>query len=498
MATLAAIDLGAQSGRVALGRFDGQRLDISVVHRFANNPVRVRGTLYWDILRLYQDALDGLRAAGREAGGLDSLGVDSWAVDFGLVDRRGRLVQNPVHYRDSRRAGALDEVLGRVGCRKLYDRTGIQILPINTIFELAAMSAEQDPALAAAETLLMVPDLLNYWLSGSQVTEFTNATTTQLLDARTGAWCTDLLDCLGIRSGLLPEIVQPGTPLGEIAADVRAETGISGSKVVAVGSHDTASAVVAVPFRRPGSAYISVGTWSLVGVERAEPVIDERTFAMNLTNEGGVAGTYRLLRNVTGLWLLHECRKTWALSGRNYGFEELMVLAETAPALKCFIEPNDSRFTEPGDMPARIREYCSGTGQPLPDSPAEVVRCVLESLALKHAQTVGLLGAAADETPGEIHMVGGGARNELLCQWTASASDMPVLAGPEEATLVGNLLVQTISLGEIGSVAEARELVRTSFPPKLYDPATSSAWEEARLRFADLAASDQRAAGAGT
>jgi rhamnulokinase len=485
MATLAAVDLGAQSGRVAVGRFDGERLEVREVHRFPNVPVRTRGTLYWDVLRLYGEVLDGLRAAGREAGKIDALAVDSWGVDFGLVDRAGRLVRNPVHYRDGRRARAFDAVLERVPARELYERTGIQLMSINTVFELGAMAAESDPALEVADTLLLVPDLFHYWLSGARTSELTNASTTQLLDAASRSWAVDLLERIGVSDGLMPEIVEPGTTLAKLDDEAADETRLWDAEVVAVATHDTGSAVAAIPFRRPGSPFVSAGTWSLAGVEVPEPVIDDRTFAANLTNEGGVEGTFRLLRNVTGLWLVHECRRAWAVEGHEYSFDELVELAEEAPALRSFVDPNDPAFAESGDMPARVRAFCAHTGQAEPVEPGAVVRCILESLALKHAQAVELLGSVTGTTPQEVHVVGGGARNELLCRWTAAAAGVPVEAGPEEATLVGNLLVQAIALGEIGSVAEARGVVAASFAPTTYEPERSPAWDEARARFAE-------------
>jgi len=489
MATMAAVDLGAQSGRVALGRFDGERLSVSEVHRFPNIPVRTRGTLQWDILRLYQDVLEGLRAAGRAASRVDSIAVDSWAVDFGLLDRAGRLLGNPVHYRDARRAAAFDGVLARVPARELYERTGIQLLPINTVFELAAMASEHDPALAAADALLLVPDLLHYWLSGARTSELTNATTTQCFDPRAGRWDAELLARLEIPAGLMPEVVSPGTQLGALAADVAVETGLDSAAVIAVGTHDTASAVAAIPFRQPGSAYVSAGTWSLVGLEVAEPVIDDRTFAANLTNEGGVAGTFRLLRNINGLWLLHECRRAWALEGRDYAFAELVGLAQDAAPLRSLVDPDDPALTEPGDMPRRVRELCARTGQPEPEESGALARCILESLALKHAHAIQLLAAATGTAPAEVHVVGGGAQNEPLCRWTADAAGLPVLAGPEEATEIGNLLLQAMALGEIASLDEAREVVRASFQPAVYEPQDEPVWREARERFADLAPS---------
>jgi rhamnulokinase len=482
MAVLAAIDLGAQSGRVALGRFDGERLQVTEVHRFENVPVRVRGTLHWDVLRLFRDTLDGLRAAAAAAA-VDSLAVDSWGVDFGLVDRRGRLLQNPVHYRDARRTGAAESVFARVPPRELYERTGVQLLPINTLFELAAMVGEDDPALGAAETVLLIPDLIHQWLCGSRTAEFTNATTTQCLDPVAGGWAADLLERLGIPRRLFPEIVRPGTVLGPVTAEVSEATGLDGARVVAVATHDTASAVAAVPLRSSGSVFLSVGTWSLVGVETDRPQIDEKTYAANLSNEGGVAGTFRLLRNVTGLWLVDECRRSWALQGQQYSFDELLDLARGASELRSFVDPNDPAFAAPGDMPTRVAASCVRTGQPEPSEPGAIVRCLLESLALKHAQTVELLGEVTGREPAELHVVGGGARNELLCEWTAHAAGLPVVAGPEEATLVGNLLVQAMALGEISTLEEARGVVRASFAPRTYEPTGSERWREARERF---------------
>ena len=487
MSVMAAVDLGAQSGRVALGRFDGERLDVSEVHRFANEPVRARGTLYWDVLGLYREALEGLRGAARQAT-IDSVAVDSWGVDFGLLDRTGRLLRSPVHYRDARRAAAAEGVFSRVPRRELYERTGIQLMPINTVFELAGMADENDPALEAAETLLLVPDLLHYWLCGSRATEFTNATTTQCFDPRAGDWAVDLLERLDVPGRLLPEIVQPGTALGSVSAEVSEETGLGAATVVAVATHDTGSAVAAVPIGTPGACFLSVGTWSLVGVEVSQPLINDETFDANLTNEGGVGGTFRLLRNVTGMWLLHECRRTWALEGREYSFEELVALAESVPPLRSFIDPNDPVFAQPGDMPARVREVCVRTGQQEPGDVGAIVRCVLESIALKHAEVVALLGEVTGLAPTELHVVGGGARNQLLCEWTAGASGLTVLAGPEEATVVGNLLVQAMALGEISSLSEAREVVRTSFEPSVHEPRDSEAWQEARERFRALVA----------
>jgi rhamnulokinase len=491
MATMVAVDLGAQSGRVAVGHLDGERLAVSEVHRFENVPVTAHGILHWDVLRLFGDVVAGLRAAGQE-GPVDSVGVDSWAVDFGLLDRHGRLLGNPVHYRDRRRAAAHEDVLALVPGRELYERTGIQILPINTLNELAALAAEHDPALEAAETLLLIPDLMHYWLGGRPVAERTNATTTQCFDPHDGRWAADLLGRLGLPARLFPQVVPPGTPLGPLDPGVVGHTGLAGAAVIAPATHDTASAVAAVPFRDPRSVYISAGTWSLVGLELNAPLIDDRTFAANLTNEGGVAGTTRLLRNVTGLWLLHECRRAWALEERHLGFDELVALAGESPPLHSLIDPDDPRFASPGDMPGRIREFCAESGQPEPVEPGAVARCVLESLALGHAQAIRQLEEITGSTPPEVHVVGGGAQNDLLCRWTASAAGLPVLAGPVEAAAIGNLLVQALALGELASIAQARELVHASFVPTVYEPEAPCEWAEARARFYDLSGESRR------
>ncbi len=473
MPRLAAVDLGAQSGRVAVGTFDGERLTVDEVHRFENTPVTQDGVLRWDFERLYRNTLDGLAAAAP----VDSVAVDSWAVDFGLVDADGRLLASPVHYRDGRRAAAVERVYERVPPRELYERTGIQLLPINTVFELAALVGENDPALAGADTLLLIPDLVHARLCGSRSTELTNATTTQCFDPHAGTWAGDLLERLEIPADVFPEVVPPGTPLGRTA---------DGVAVIAVATHDTGSAVAAVPFGHHDSVFVSAGTWSLVGLEVDRPLITDATFAANLTNEGGVAGTFRLLRNVTGLWLLHESRRAWADAGRDHSFDDLNELAAAAPPFQSLVDPDHESFAAPGDMPARIAAFCEHTGQPAPGDPGATARCILESIALKHAVTVDLLREVTGADPVELHVVGGGARNELLCRWTAQTTGLPVLAGPEEATLVGNLLVQAMALGELASLEEARTVVRASFVPTVYEPTPSAGWSEARQRFAEL------------
>jgi rhamnulokinase len=489
MATMAAIDLGAQSGRVVVGRFDGERLSIAEVHRFANVPVLAAGTLHWDALQLYEEILQGLTAAASESPAIDSVGVDTWGVDFALIDRAGRLIGNPVHHRDRRTQDLMERVFARVPARELYERTGIQLMPINTVFQLFAMAEAGDRALEVAHRLLLMPDLFHFWLGGVAACELTNATTSQCYDPRAQAWATGILRRLGLPAEVFRETVIPSSVLGPLRPDVAERTRLRRAVVVAPATHDTASAVAAVPLRDPSSVYISAGSWSLVGMELAAPLITDETFAANLTNEGGLGGTFRLLRNVDGLWLLHECREAWKADGHAWEFHELVRMAEDSPPLRSFVEPNDPRFLAPGDLPDRIRAFCAETSQPVPDDAGAVARCVLESLALKHRQTVQLLARATGAVPPEVHIVGGGALNAPLCQWTADATALPVLAGPVEATAIGNLAAQAMALGELASLDEARQVIRASFEPALYEPSGSAAWLEAAERFDLIAAS---------
>jgi rhamnulokinase len=483
---MAAVDLGAQSGRVALGELDDGRLTVREVHRFANVPLRTGDRLSWDVSGLYDAVLDGLAAAGREAD-VASVGVDTWGVDYGLLDEDGELVENPVHYRDSRTDGAMEALFGEVPAREVYERTGIQLMPINTLVQLYAAKRAGERALERAKTLLLIPDLFHYWLSGVAACELTNATTTQCLDPRAQAWATGLLERLRLPLEVFPEIIRPATQLGALLEGVAERTRLRRAVVVAPATHDTASAVAAVPFRHPDAAYISAGTWSLVGVELEAPLVDDRTFAANLTNEGGIDGTIRLLRNVSGLWLLQDCQRSWASEGSALDDDEVVARAADAPALRSFVEPNDPAFLAPGDMPGRIRAFCERTGQPVPEDASAVARCVLESLALKYRQTLELIAGVTGVTPPEVHIVGGGSRNRLLCQWTADATGMPVVAGPEEATVVGNLLAQALALGELTSLEQARSVVRASFEPTVYEPSGVPEWDDAYDRFLAIA-----------
>ena len=466
-----AVDLGASSGRVVVGRVGPSRLELEEVHRFPNEPVALPDGLHWDILRLYREVLGGLRAAGG-AGLVVSVGVDGWGVDYALLDETGALLGNPYSYRDGRTAGVADKVHARWPFEELYARTGVQLLPFNTVYQLAA--AAGTPQLEAASTLLLLPDLLGYWLTGSAGAEATNASTTALLDVRTGDWSPEALAAAGVGVGrsLLPALRRPGEPLGPLRAEVATETGLPGSvEVTAVGSHDTASAVVGVPADGDRFAYISCGTWGLVGVELDAPVLTGESRAANFTNEGGVDGRVRYLRNVMGLWLLQESLRAWERARQPADLPALLEAAAARPTGGPLVDPDDPAFLPPGDMPARVQAACRRTGQPAPATRPELVRCILDSLAAAFARAVADAARLSGRQVEVVHLVGGGARNRLLCQLTADACGLPVLAGPVEATALGNVLVQARAAGRVGGDLEAlRALVRQTQEVRRHRP----------------------------
>jgi rhamnulokinase len=482
-----ALDLGAESGRAMLGQFDGERLRLSEVHRFPNSPVRLPDGLHWDALRLWTEIKSGLNHAGRERGAeLGGVGLDTWGVDFGLLDRHGALISNPYHYRDSRTDGMLEEAFRRVPRGEIFERTGIQFMQINSLYQLLSMAVRQSPILDVAETFLTMPDLFNYWLTGRKVCEFSIATTTQCYDPRRGDWARSLFEKLNIPPRIFPEIVSPGTVLGELSPSVAEEVGLGSLPVIAPGCHDTASAVAAVPAEGADFLYISSGTWSLVGAEVPGPVINAQSLAFDVTNEGGVCGTFRFLKNVTGLWLVQESRRTWASQGEKLSYDELTHMAAQAEPLQSVVDPDCGEFLKPGDMPDRIRACCQETGQPVPRSKGAVVRCALESLALKYRWVLERIEEILGLRLEPIHIVGGGTRNRLLNQLTADATGRPVVAGPIEATAAGNVLMQMMALGHIGSLAEGRQVVRDSFDVAVYEPKGGPEWDEAYSRFLNV------------
>jgi sugar (pentulose or hexulose) kinase len=472
-AVVAAVDLGASAGRVIVARVASAGIEMHEVSRFPNEPVSAGGTLYWDILRLYDSIVSGLRSAASTFR-LASAGIDSWGVDYGLLDATGALIGNPVHYRDSRTEG----VAVPVTHADLYTATGIQYLPFNTIYQLSAASGT--PALRAAKTLLLIPDLLAYWLTGSVGAEVTNASTTSLLDVSTRQWSTGIMQQAGIPPSLFPPLRQPGDVIGSIREDVGAPV-----PLLAVGSHDTASAVAAVPASGPHFAYISSGTWSLVGMELPAPVLTEDSRRANFTNEAGLDGTIRYLRNVTGLWLLQECVRHWGPAG--LALESLLAEAAAAEPLRFIIDTDDPLFLPPGDMPSRIASWLTARGFAAPSAPGEVVRCVLDSLALAYRRAVLAAQSLSGRHADVVHVVGGGSRNQLLCQLTADAIGLPVVAGPAEATALGNVLVQARARrAGPGSLDEMRQLVRSDTAGsglRRYAPSGNGrAWDAAEVR----------------
>ncbi len=482
-----AFDLGASSGRAVHGMFDGRELELEEIHRFPNTMVRLLDHLHWDVPRLFEEMKHALGLyAKRHGSNLESVGVDTWGVDFALIGRNRTLLGLPYAYRDHQTDGIMEIAFELMPREEIFSRTGIQFMQFNTLFQLLALVRSNSPLLDVAERLLMIPDLFNFLLTGEQVAEFTEATTSQCYDPRAGEWAWSLLERLGIPNRIMPEIIPPGTVLGDLLSHISEETGIGRVSVVAPACHDTGSAVASVPARGEGWAYLSSGTWSLMGIEVVEPVINELSLSYNFTNEGGVGGTFRLLKNITGLWLIQECRRIWARMGEELSYDEITAMASEAEPFVSMIDPDHPSFLNPPDMPEAIAKFCRETGQPTPDTKAKVARTVFESLALKCRMVLEMLRELKGGPISVIHIVGGGTKNRLLCQFTANATGLPVVAGPVEATAIGNILVQAMAQGEIGSVGELREVVRRSFPLDEYQPEDVESWEDAYGRFREI------------
>ncbi len=487
-----AVDMGASSGRHVLGLFDGGRLRLEEVYRFENGPVEVAGRLYWDMLGQWAHVRAGLRAGGGKAGDrVTSIGVDTWGVDFGLLGRGDELLGNPYHYRDARTNGLMEKAFGIVSRADIFRHTGLQFMQFNTLYQLLAMKLAGSPLLDVAESLLMVPDLFHWLLSGVKCNEMSEASTSQFYDPIQGDWSVDLFQKFSLPTRILGKITQPGTTLGTLRASLAAETGLASAKVVLPGSHDTASAVMAVPAAsRPGArpdwCYISLGTWALMGVESPRPVVNDAVLKLNFTNEGGVGNTTRLLKNITGLWLVQECRRTWNQAGAGYDWEALNRLSAAAAPLRSFINPDAQDFLAPGDMPEAIRAFCRKTGQPAPEDNGAVLRCALESIAMRFRQVMGMCEELSGGRIETIHIVGGGTKNRQLCQFAADACGRRVVAGPVEATAIGNLMMQAVAAGDVSSIAEAREVIRRSFPVDEYEPQNTAVWDEAFGRFSKV------------
>lgn len=486
-ASFIAFDLGAESGRCVVGTLRNGCLELEEVHRFPNGPVRIIDTLHWDVLRIWQEMKEAMRMCASKYGdAIESMGVDTWGVDFGLLGRGDILLCNPYHYRDKRTDGMLEEAFKRVPREEIFEQTGIQFMQINTLFQLLSMVVQGSPLLDVAETFLMMPDLFNFWLTGVKVSEFSIATTTQFYNPRAKDWAKPLIERMGIPTHILPPIVPSGTILGDLLSSVADDVGMPKVKVIAPACHDTGSAVAAVPAEGDSWCYISCGTWALMGVEIDEPIINEHSLRLNFTNEGGYGGKIRFLKNIMGLWLVQECRRTWARRGKEHSYSELTEMASEAKPFKMFIDPDNSIFLHPGDMPSRMHDFCIRTSQQPPETMGEFIRCALESLALKCRWVLDRLEELLGKRIDVVHIVGGGSRNSLLCQFIANATHRSVIAGPTEATAAGSIMIQALTLGHVSSHEEARSVIRRSFEMQHYEPADAEEWEAAYERFKDI------------
>ena len=481
-----AIDLGASSGRGIVGTFNGEKLTLKEIHRFSNDPVILCGRMYWDILRIFHEIKQSISKTVLDGDAIRSIGIDTWGVDYALLDESGRMLANPYHYRDARTEGIVSYVGRFFAPSELYSVTGIQTMNFNTVFQLAADLRDDPKMVENATRMLNIPDLLNYFLTGKMANEYTILSTGALLDAANRDYAKDIIAKAGIPQRLFGDIVAPGTSLGKLLPQVQSEVGKTDAEVLTVASHDTASAVIAVPTQEKEFLFISSGTWSLMGTELDAPKINAQTEKYNFTNEGGANNTIRFLKNIMGLWLIQESRRQWRREGKEYSFAELEALAKAAKPFACFIDPDDASFVAPGDLPARVREFCQKTGQYVPKTVGEIMRCIYESLAMKYRYTAETIQKLTGISPRVIHVVGGGTKDGFLSQMTADACGIPVCAGPEEATAIGNLLVQLMATGEAKSLSDARAIVAASFACKHYTPENTAAWDAAYQTFCTL------------
>ncbi len=473
-----AIDFGASSGRVMLGEYDGQRIQVRELHRFTNDPVVINGTMYWDVLRLFHEIKQGI-IKSKEYGTAESIGVDTWGVDFGLLDDQGYLLENPVHYRDTRTQGILEKAFKKIPQEEFYRLTGIQFMEINTVYQLFALKEQRPELLARSESLLMIPDLFNYFLSGVKASERSIVSTTQMGDPWKCGWVEEVVAKLELPRRILGEVVPTGTMIGRLQTSIREELGVGDLAVIAVAGHDTQCAMAAVPAQTEDFIFLSSGTWSLLGTELAEPVVTEQSAELNLTNETGMGGKTSFLKNIVGLWLIQESRRQWLKEGKEYSFAQLEELAEAAQPFQCLIDPDAPVFAPAGNMPERIRTYCRETGQKIPQTEGEIVRCINESLALKYRYVMEEIKACTGKDYEAIHMIGGGVKSELLCRFAAHACGIRVVAGPAEATVYGNMVIQLMAGGAIADLHHARQVIAASETPLIYEPGDREVWEKA-------------------
>ncbi len=482
MKRVLAFDFGASSGRAILGIFDGEKIELQEVHRFSNDPVKINGTVYWDVQRLFFEIKQGILKA-KEAGGFDSIGIDTWGVDFGLLRKDGTLVENPVHYRDARNDGMVEKATEYMSKERMYDITGIQFMDFNTIFQLLSLKENRPYILEEADTLLFMPDLLNYMLSGVKSTEYSIATTSQMVDLKTNDWSEEILDTFGIDKNILTPIAPTGAVIGQLSGEICEELGVAKADIVSVAAHDTQSAITATPCEFDDFAFISCGTWSLFGTEVKEPIINEASKKLNVTNEGGYDYTTAFLKNICGLWLIQESRRQWIREGKEYSYAELEKLALECEPFKCFIDPDAPEFAPMGNLPRRVKEYCEKTGQYVPQTVGEIIRCIYESLALKYRYTFDGIKECTGKDYDRIHVMGGGTKDKLLLQMTAQSCNVNVYGGPIEATALGNVAIQLMSTGAIKDIKEARKIIAKGENLKLYEPKDNSDWEKAYENF---------------
>lgn len=477
-----AFDFGASSGRAIIGCFDGDKITLEEVHRFSNDPVSVGGTVYWDVLRLFYEIKQGIIKA-KIAGGFDSIGIDTWGVDFGLIDSEGKLMENPVHYRDARTVGLVDEAFKTMPKEKLYGITGIQFMELNTLFQLISLKKYRPWMLERADKMLFMPDLFGYMLTGKMCAEYSIASTSQLIDLDKKTWSKEILDAFGIKESVFAPLVQPGTVLGELSKEVCEECGVDPVPVISVCGHDTQSAITSVPCEDGDFAFLSSGTWSLFGTELDKPIVNETSMNINITNEGGFDGSTGFLKNIIGLWLIQESRRQWKREGKEYSYADLEKLALATEPFKCFIDPDAPEFVPHGNIPERVREFCRKTGQYVPETVGEIMRCIYESLAMKYRLTFEKLRECTERDYPVIHVIGGGTKDDLLCQMTANSCDRTVKAGPIEATVMGNVAVQLMSDGSVKNIGQARKIVADSSELKTFEPKDTDKWAGAYEDF---------------
>lgn len=477
-----AFDFGASSGRAIIGCFDGDKITLEEVHRFSNDPVSVGGTVYWDVLRLFYEIKQGIIKA-KIAGGFDSIGIDTWGVAFGLIDSEGKLMENPVHYRDARTVGLVDEAFKTMPKEKLYGITGIQFMELNTLFQLISLKKNRPWMLERADKMLFMPDLFGYMLTGKMCAEYSIASTSQLIDLDKKTWSKEILDAFGIKESVFAPLVQPGTVLGELSKEICEECGVDPVPVISVCGHDTQSAITSVPCEDGDFAFLSSGTWSLFGTELDKPIVNETSMNINITNEGGFDGSTGFLKNIIGLWLIQESRRQWKREGKEYSYADLEKLALAAEPFKCFIDPDAPEFVPHGNIPERVREFCRKTGQYVPETVGEIMRCIYESLAMKYRLTFEKLRECTERDYPVIHVIGGGTKDGLLCQMTANSCDRTVKAGPIEATVMGNVAVQLMSDGSVKNIGQARKIVADSSELKTFEPKDTDKWAGAYEDF---------------